>query len=140
MPVEIVRTILVHVRSHIKIGITLVWFHCINCFANQFKVNLFNYFHNGCVYFRVNALINYFERWAIASFLEMKVISLLELIPKKFLDPFPTPNSLIGPKKAQSNPQKAKDQKVRKQKILQNESYQTTWFNLRPYRNPKIIK
>ena len=32
--------------------------------------------------------------------------------------------SPIGPKKAQNDPKKAKNQKASKQKILQNESYQ----------------
>ena len=34
-------------------------------------------------------------------------------------------NSTIGPKMAQNDPKKAKDQSVKKQKALQNESYQS---------------
>ena len=33
--------------------------------------------------------------------------------------------SPVGPKRAQNDPKKAKDQRVKKQKSLQNESYQS---------------
>ena len=46
--------------------------------------------------------------------------------PKKLLGPHPSPkNSPIGPQKPQNDPKKAKIKKVRKQKILQNKSYQS---------------
>ena len=38
--------------------------------------------------------------------------------------PFPK-NSPVGPKRAQNDPKKTKDQRVKKQKSLQNESYQS---------------
>ena len=44
---------------------------------------------------------------------------------KHFSDCIPIPNSPIGPKRAQNDPKKAKDQRVKKQKSLQNESYQS---------------
>ena len=42
-----------------------------------------------------------------------------------FSDLMATLNSPIGPKRAQKDPKKVKIQKVRKQKILQNKSYQS---------------
>ena len=44
---------------------------------------------------------------------------------KHFSDLMATLNSPIGPKRAQKDPNKAKIQKVRKQRILQNKSYQS---------------
>ena len=40
-------------------------------------------------------------------------------------------DSPIGPKKAQNDPKRAKNQKARKQEILQNESYHSTLVNLK---------
>ena len=47
-------------------------------------------------------------------------------------DPDPK-NSPLGPKRAQNDPKKAKDQKVNKQKkkTLQNKSYQSIQINLK---------
>ena len=41
------------------------------------------------------------------------------------------PNPKIGPIKAQNDPKRAKNQKARKQEILQNESYHSTLVNLK---------
>ena len=44
---------------------------------------------------------------------------------KHFRTPPRHKNSPVGPKRAQNDPKKAKDQRVKKQKSLQNESYQS---------------
>ena len=57
--------------------------------------------------------------------------------PQKTSKTPPQPqNSPIGPKKPQNDPQKAKKLKIRKQKVLENESYQSIWVNPKKFSDP----
>ena len=60
-----------------------------------------------------------------SDILKTKIVSLYEEIPKTYLNPTPTQISPVGPKRAQNDPKKAKDQREKKQKTVQNESYQS---------------
>ena len=48
---------------------------------------------------------------------------------KHFSDRMVTSNSPIGPKRAQNDPKKEKDQRVKNQKSLKNEIYQSICLN-----------